>query len=60
MAKDSRIINRGIRINDVVYKDGQEDEVQAALSESRIAELIEEGSLSGEWIKPKAEKIAVK
>lgn len=49
--KDTRKIERGIRIGDVVYTDGQEDEIAVALPAARIKQLVDNGSLSGDWVK---------
>lgn len=60
MAKDTRQIVRGVRVDGVVYKDGQEDELQAALKPERVSELVDNGTLEGDWAKPKAKTDAAK
>lgn len=60
MAKDTRKIERGIRIGNVVHTSGQEDEIAAALPAARIKQLVENGSLSGDWGKSEAPKTASK
>lgn len=55
MAKDTRKIVRGVRIDDVVYTDGQEDELAEKLDKNRIVQLTENGTLEGDWGQPDAE-----
>jgi hypothetical protein len=61
MARDNRRIVRGVRIgaqydennkvtaDPVVYTEGQEDELAADLPKERIAQLVQDGSLEGDW-----------
>lgn len=49
MAKDTREILRGVRIGNVVYKPGQEDELEARLTAEQVKRLTENGTLQGDW-----------
>lgn len=49
MAKDNRTIVRGVRIDGVVYRDGQEDEVADRLDSKDIKRLVKNGTLEGDW-----------
>lgn len=54
---DNRKIVRGVRmpgdretkVPGVLYTEGQEDALAAALPKSRIAELVAKGDLEGDW-----------
>lgn len=55
MAKDNRQILRGVRVDGVVYTDGQEDELAEKLDSKTVARLVDNGTLEGDWGKAKAE-----
>lgn len=49
MAKDIKKIVRGIRIDDRVYKTGEEDELQKVLKGNQAQRFVDNGSLEGDW-----------
>lgn len=57
MAKDNRSINGAVRVGTLVFKAGQEDELQEAASPSELKRLLDKGVISGDFAKagkPKA------
>lgn len=49
MAKDNRKILQGVRVGKTVYRDGQEDELAAAVDQSTLDRLMDKGHLGGDW-----------
>jgi hypothetical protein len=49
MAKDNRKINSAVRFGGVLYKEGMEDELEAAMTAEQITRLTERGAIEGSF-----------
>ena len=49
MANRDRKIIRGVRVKNMTYVSGKEDELNAVLSSAEVSRLKEKGYIQGEW-----------
>jgi hypothetical protein len=49
MAKDNRVILKGVRVGKKVFKPGQEDDLAQALDQSSLNRLMDKGDIGGDW-----------
>lgn len=49
MAKDDRKILSGVRVDDKVYTEGQEDDLSAVMTPEMQKRLEDSGAITGTW-----------